>query len=311
MGKINILTYADGHYLQHVCVMLMSLKDVVSKSRDYHVHVFHANCDNDKLLKFNNTLKNYFPLNITYELQECHFGLGAKIRAKKAYMTSSIYDKILIYSNLPSETEKVVFFDADIVLFKDPALLFDINIDNYIVAAVKDQVFEDMTDLAQKTIGVMKDEYFNTGVMVVNLLKWRSLNIAQKSLDFAIEKWDLTPFHDQDAFNHTINGQWLEISPLWNPRIDNLIIDKDGSMQNYKKMEVYENNLSYLVHYSGPEKPWFYMAFHPKKQTYLKYLRMSEFRDYKFPDFNFSNFVKKQILKIRRKIYFIRKRRQF
>ena len=72
-------------------------------------------------------------------------------------------------------------------------------------------------------------------------------------------------------------------------------------------MEVYEKDISYLIHYSGPEKPWFYMSFHPKKVEYLKYLRVSEFKDYKFPDYNFKNIIKKQIIALRRKFYFFRK----
>lgn len=201
---------------------------------------------------------------------------------------------------------KLFFFDADIILEKDPAIIFDIDLGDNYVGAVKDQVFENFSQEAKNVLGIKAYQYFNTGVMLVNLIKWRNDEISKRSLDFAFEKWDLTPYHDQDAFNYVIKGNWKEISPLWNPRILNRILIQ-GEEKIYKKMEVYRKDLSFLVHYSGPEKPWLYMSFHPKKNEYLKYLKISEFKDYKFPDYNIKNLIKKQIIGLRRKFYFFRK----
>lgn len=257
------------------------------------------------------SLQGYFPPNITYELRECNFGLENKVQAKNEYMTSSIYDKILLYEELPTSIEKVAFFDADIVLLRDPADLYDLQMKDYVVAAVKDQVYDvKFTEEAKAAIGVGKEMYFNSGVMLVNMEKWRELNIAERALQFCIEKWDLTPFHDQDGLNYAIKGQWLEISHLWNPRIENVVKDEHGVEQKLTREEVYGQNLSYLVHYSGPNKPWFYMAFHPMKKLYLSYLRKSAFRDYEFPDYSPENVLKRQVLSLRREGYRFRKRLQ-
>lgn len=311
MSKVNILTFADGNYLQHACVLLMSLKDVASPQRKYHVYLYYTNCNDEDLEKVENSLLGYFPANITYELRECNFGLETEISAKQEYMTSSIYDKILLYEELPSELEKVVFFDADIVLLKDPAELFDMEVESYVVAAVHDQVYDmKFSQKAKEVMGVGKDNYFNSGVMLVNLQKWRELNISERALQFCIDNWDLTPYHDQDGLNFAVKGQWLEISHLWNPRVENVIRNDNGAEQLLTREQVYERNLSYLVHFSGPQKPWFYMGFHPKKRIYLKYLRMSEFRDYKFPDYSLKNVLRRQVLSLRREGYYLRKRLQ-
>lgn len=307
MEKINIVTYADGLYLQHACIMLMSLRDVTSKDRHYKVFIFYSNSTKDNLDKTTKSLSNFLPENITFNLIECDFGLNSEIKAKRKYLNPSIYDKILIYEHLPLDVKKVVFFDADIVLQKDPAHLFDLDLEDKYLAAVRDQVFETFSTESKETLGIRDYQYFNTGVMLVDVEKWRDNDISAKSLKFAKEKWDKTPFHDQDAFNYVIKGYWKEISPLWNPRISNKILDSEGREVIYNKMEVYDKNISYLIHYSGPHKPWKYMSFHPRKQEYLYYLRLSEFKHYKFPDFNGINLIKKQYQKMRRSIYFFRK----
>lgn len=306
MRKINIITYADGFYIQHACIMLMSLKNVVTATREYEVFIFYSNCDKKSLEKINTSLNGYLPENINFQLVKCDFNISSKLKAKSEHLNASIYDKILIYERIPANVKKVVFLDADIVLEKDPALIFDLDLEENYVGAVRDQVFEDFSKEAKSTLGINAHQYFNAGVMLVNLNKWRADNISKKSLDFAVKKWNLTPYHDQDAFNYVVKGNWKEISPLWNPRILNKVIVGDKE-KVYTKMEVYEKDISYLIHYSGPEKPWFYMSFHPKKVEYLKYLRVSEFKDYKFPDYNFKNIIKKQIIALRRKFYFFRK----
>lgn len=110
MEKVNIITYADGFYIQHACLMLMSLKDVVTKDREYEVIIFYANCDELSLKKLEISLGNYLPQNISYQLIKCDFGISNKLKAKSEHLNASIYDKVLIYNLIPPDVHKVVFF---------------------------------------------------------------------------------------------------------------------------------------------------------------------------------------------------------
>src|SRR5690606_32484539 len=116
-------------------------------------------------------------------------GLESELQAKMDYLNASIYDKLLIYGKLPQEVEKVIFFDADIVLQKDPAHLFGIDLENKILAAVRDQIFEKFSAESKLILGIKDYQYFNSGVMLVNVAKWREENISQKSVKFARDKW--------------------------------------------------------------------------------------------------------------------------
>lgn len=304
--RVYICTYADNQYIQHLAAMLLSLNEVSSSENNYHVTVFLGECSKKDLEKLSSTLSKYLSLNIRYKIIHCNFKLDDSLVAKKAYLSSSIYDKIVIYDKIDVDVDKVVFLDADIILKKDPAILYNESLNNNIIAAVKDPVFETFDKTARETLKLNKDQYFNSGVMLLDLEAWRREEITAKSLKFAKDKWDKTPYHDQDAFNYSIAGRWQEISPLWNPRTVNLIEDDFGKLVTLSKREVYKRNITYLVHYSGPDKPWLYMSFHPRKQDYLRYLRLSEYRDFKYPDFNWINFFKKQFLRVRRTAYFFR-----
>lgn len=303
---VNIMTYADGHYIQHACVMLLSLKDVVSSKVQYRIFLFYSDCSAEDLNKVRDTLNAHLGDNVSYKMIACDFGLERKLQAKKTYMKASIYNKVLIYDELPSPINKLVFLDADIVLLQDPASLYNIELGDKILAAVQDPVYKNFSETAKRTLEITSEEYFNSGVMVVNLQAWRKNNVSARSLEFCTEKWNLTPLHDQDAFNYVINGNWVELSPLWNPRTKNKI-KKNTEIKILSRKEVYEQNEAYLIHYCGADKPWNYISFHPAGKYYRKYLKLSAFSDYTYPDFNFKNFVKKQIMKLRLKFYYWRK----
>lgn len=306
MNRINLITYVDGNYIQHACVLLLSLADVVTYERSYRVFVYYSNCSREDLQKFERSLQSNLPPNITYELIELKRDLDSRLQPKDEHLSAEIYRKLFIYDNLPQELEKVLFLDADIVLRRDPAEIYDLDLKQKVLAAVHEPVFKLIPEKAQEVIGVASDDYFNSGVMLVNLPLWRNLKVSRKALEFCLDRWEDTPYHDQDAFNHVVRGNWLKISPLWNPRIENVIDNGDGQTTTLTKEEVYRRNLSYLIHYSGPGKPWFYMSFHPQKRAYLDYLEKSEFRDYQFPDYSPVNRIRRQVLLMRRAFYFLR-----
>lgn len=306
MNRINLITFADGNYIQHACVLLLSLADVIDYERPYRIFVYYSNCSAEALKKFDQSLQSKLPPNITYELIELNRKLDNRLQPKGDHLSAEIYNKLFIYDDLPHELEKVLFLDADIVLLRDPAEIYDLDLKQAVLAAVHEPVFELIPEEAQKTIGVSPDKYFNSGVMLVNLPLWRSMKVSSKALEFCLDKWEDTPYHDQDAFNYVVGGNWIKISPLWNPRIENVITTSDGNTTTLTKEEVYRKNLSYLIHYSGPGKPWFYMSFHPQKRIYLDYLEKTEFRDYQFPDYSTANRIRRQVLVMRRAFYFLR-----
>jgi lipopolysaccharide biosynthesis glycosyltransferase len=59
------------------------------------------------------------------------------------------------------------------------------------------------------------NRYFNAGVLLIDLDKWRSLRIMEKSMTYLQLRPD-TPYADQDALNVACDGQWKELREQWN-----------------------------------------------------------------------------------------------
>ena len=107
--------------------------------------------------------------------------------------------------------------------------------------------------------------YFNAGVLLMNLRKWRDEEIADRVLSFIRLHRARIVFEDQDALNAVLSGEWLELSACWNaqhpffhPRLKRELL-----LEEIKDPAV--------VHFSAGRKPWHWALEHPFKQDYRRY----------------------------------------
>lgn len=305
--KIYIATYSDGAYAQHACVMIRSLVDVASAENEYEVFYFLSDCEEATLKRVKNSVSD-LPDNIIVNVVECFFNLPASLKPKKSYMNASIYNKILIYNHLPEIISRIVFIDADILFSRDPIELNNNDLGEHFIGAVRERFYlmPNVDDELCKELKLNSySEYFNSGVMVIDLKRWHSENISSRALDFAVNSWGKTALHDQDAFNYVIGGAWKPLCPLWNPRALNEIKTSSGETEILSNTEIYNKGLEFIVHFSGHDKPWLYDSIHPKKSIYLKKLKKTNFSDYVFPDRTLKSWIRKKkkiILKLLRSV---------
>jgi lipopolysaccharide biosynthesis glycosyltransferase len=292
---VNIVTYADCDYLQHATVLAASLNDVADDDKSYVLYLYHTCRDELIVSKVEKTIAR-FTSNITIVFKYIVVNRDKRLKSKKAHLNDSVYDKLYIYDHLPESITKIIFFDADIVLRKDPAHLYETDLQNQIIAAAPDNVLK-FSPEARNAIGLENPEgYFNSGVMVIDLVKWRELRICERAIEFAIHKRHLTRLHDQDAFNHVIDGNWLKLSYMWNPRPKNKIQMPNGEVKSLYRCEVYHRDMSYLIHFSGGDKPWNYLCTNPGRKYYYRYLKRTGFKDFKPQDKTFLNFFRRTYL---------------
>jgi lipopolysaccharide biosynthesis glycosyltransferase len=265
---VVVVTYADKNYLAHAFVLLESIAETSSLGRVYYLYLVYNGGDQIQL----NCMQEHvagWPLNVHLHIIKAGSSTGA-LTAKKNYMKGSPYEKIKVFESLPSSLRKAVFLDADIVVTRDVAELFDTELEGYVVGAVREAFcyLKSGREEELRVLGLYNwENYFNSGVMLVNLERWRTCHISERALSWAATNWGRTRLHDQDAYNAVINGDWKMLNPLWNPRSLNNVpsICKNGLVE---ANEIYTRKRQYLIHYSGKDKPWRVPCFHPRKADY-------------------------------------------
>ena len=178
---------------------------------------------------------------------------------------------------MPLELDRVLYLDVDIIVKSSVFNLYHEDFDDSYAVVVTDTL--DLCRTQGKKLGLKeKDNYFNAGIMLINLNKWRRDNIEEKFFnDVTLIKKDII-FVDQDVLNYSLKGNVKYVSFEWNiqqtayhfTRTDLNLSDLQSAKDNPK-----------IIHYSGHIKPWdkWFRCWHPNASQYYKYWKASPFRN--------------------------------
>ena len=208
--------------------------------------------------------------------------LGKKVQANRAL---SAFSRLFAASFLDESIEKVLYLDADSLILSSFKELWETDMEDYYLAAVLDVG----PDYVKTAVGLPKDaKFINSGVLLINLKKWREEDIESKFIDF-LEKNNMQVYNnDQGIINATLNDSILIVDPKFNLMSPFLEKDYDdvikwNGLKNYYDKETIENAIKnpvflHFVHFING-RPWFKDTKHPCKDLYLKYASETQYKN--------------------------------
>jgi len=171
------------------------------------------------------------------------------------------YYRLFLAKLLPSEMDRVIYLDCDLIVKDDLKQLWEADFNNNYVLAVQDlwaPHISSMPGVPYQKLGLSANsKYFNSGVLVINLQKWRADDITAQTISYLkIYQQDIRA-HDQDVLNGLFADRWSELDPKWN--LTPAIIDLFSSWQESPfSEEVYQRLIDSpsIVHFATNRKPW-------------------------------------------------------
>ncbi|WP_312518568.1 glycosyltransferase [Anaerospora sp.] len=260
----NTFHVAFGVDEQYIKCMGITILSLVKNNPNitFIFHIFYGSITQNDLDKLNKLVTDNKTTVKLYRInQEVFNNLPTN-----GHITSATYNRLLVVNRLKNIVDKVLYLDADIVCLGDISEMLTINIDDYIVAAVKEA--EHAISNHIKNLNLTVEGYFNAGVLYINVNKWHANNISEKVIKVMIENYDRFTLVDQDGLNVVLDKNILYIDQKWNYLFD---INKDTIPSNIK-----------LLHYAGKTKPWSEWCVHPVKDYFVKYYQESPWRDIEF-----------------------------
>lgn len=205
----------------------------------------------------------------------CLHDVGAaftRLRVKRPFSTA-IYYRLCLPSLLQS-LSRIIYLDADTVVLRDLAPLFDLPVNDFPLAAMPDYALYYFELISAIPVGERRApvisylrnilgieyrgpaSYFNSGVMLLNLDAWRTLDIAARYVAF-IERFDDLQWPDQDALNLICGQRFLALDARWNAfarwcEAPSWVGPSDA-LAALQKDWVHD---PWIVHFSGDCKPW-------------------------------------------------------
>ncbi|KQV20882.1 hypothetical protein ASC99_20460 [Kitasatospora sp. Root107] len=203
-----------------------------------------------------------------------HLGLATQLRPAPVpdpnypvsdWISNAVYTRLSIPVVIPDET-RVLYLDADTMVLTDLRPLLRQPLLGSPVGAVLDPqnptIGYGIALPGWDQLGIpIGREYFNSGVMVLDLTRCRQLQTFEKAHRFLEEHPDKVKFWDQDALNFAVGNNWRRLEARWNTFALSPLAAQPGFAHYAEAFTPLEKLLAdeetaALIHFAGPDKPW-------------------------------------------------------
>lgn len=201
--------------------------------------------------------------------------------ASDFFYTKATYNRLLLPYIVDKKIEKILYLDADILCFNDIYDLYNLSLNEKIVAVVKDQEPEgtskkkhkDVSEVVSRKrlnrLGFSCSTYFNAGVLLINLPLWRKYKVSEQAL-INLQKYNIDfPLHDQDSLNSVLANKLILLEKKYNYMYS--VRFADNPLPDLSKIS--------LLHYASRYKLWQQWCDHPLQKDYLKYRNLTPWKN--------------------------------
>lgn len=181
------------------------------------------------------------------------------------HVTASAYYRISIPDLFDDTVGRVLYLDCDMVVKGDIAELWALDIDGYHLGAV-----ENLSGHTHRKLGIPQHEYFNSGMLLINLDLWRRDRIPDEVFRFKVENPERMALNDQCALNGVLHEKWKRLPLKWNHQKG--LYHRKKKLSALDPADVGEALLNPgIIHYVTDDKPWNRLRFHPLAGEYDRY----------------------------------------
>jgi lipopolysaccharide biosynthesis glycosyltransferase len=257
----NIITTSDNGFAQHTGVMLASL---ISNNPDcsFQVYIlvpvdFSAENVSKIVASFDDNFDAVRFIQVPDDLVN-----DLKI---DGHVTSATYLRLYIGALLPAALGRVLYLDSDIIIRGDITKLFHMDLLGFPFGAVPDPTADADRKIRTKISLDATARYFNGGVLLIDLPRWRSFDIEARAISYCRSNEDAITYWDQCALNHVVNGQFYVLDEKWN-------FQSKSSARHLRS--------ALIIHFTGAIKPWHPRCEHPLKDLYFEYVKTTPWMNF-------------------------------
>jgi lipopolysaccharide biosynthesis glycosyltransferase len=184
------------------------------------------------------------------------------------HISKITYARLLIAEILPSHISRVLYLDTDLLALVDLRALCNTELEDAPIGAVVDSFLDPATKEDRPGYETVPrvDNYFNAGVLLIDLDRWRERRIAEKALEY-LSRHPESPYSDQDALNVACNGQWRKLDARWNFQ---------GHVHT-RVEELAPGHRPFIVHFATRWKPWMVEALSCNASLYDSFRSRTRF----------------------------------
>lgn len=282
-NTIHVVLASDRNYAMALAVAICSAASNCDRMRKLVFHVIQGGIGADLRVKVESSLECVGFPDARINWLEGQIGCAADLKIARQYWTPMVYARLLIPELLPVEVEKALYLDCDLVVLDDLGKLWDTDVTQCSLLAVRDLIAHVSAPgglVNYRELGIPAEtKYFNSGVLLMNLKKWRECHISEQVFEYLKTHREIIQMVDQEGLNAILYADWGELDFRWNWQIP---------WRNYRlgmrKMPwIPESGMRSIVHFTTAEKPWLPGCDYAERKYFFEYLDHTEWAEWRVP----------------------------
>lgn len=253
--EVHDVVYSiDKNFLLGAAVSATSL--LINSRKKFNFHFFTDFLSSEHLEKFN-ALAQKFQTNVYLYLIDKTSFADFPVRAK---WTIATYYRFIAFNYLSATRKTVLYLDADVMCKASPDELLDITLGEKYAAVVPD--LDSVQQTCERRLGLpgMEGNYFNAGMIYLNLEQWRRNHFTEKALAMIGDKTTEYSFLDQDVLNILFHKNSLLLPGKYNQIYD--AAHHFGLKTSHQPDKAITDE-TVFIHYTSGSKPWLQWMRYP------------------------------------------------
>ncbi|KAI4319449.1 hypothetical protein MLD38_033046 [Melastoma candidum] len=257
-STIHVSMTLDANYLRGTMAAVLSMLQHSTCPENFEFHFLCSRFEPEVFASINSTFP-YLRFRVyRFDSNRVRGKISKSIR--QALDQPLNYARIYLADLIPSNVKRIIYLDSDLVVVDDIAELWEVDLEDKVLAAPEychanfTKYFTDLfwsdPELA-KTFDGRRPCYFNTGVMVMDVDKWRVGGYTQKVEEWMSVQKQKRIYHlgSLPPFLLVLAGNIKAVDYRWNQH------GLGGDNIEGKCRSLHPGPIS-LLHWSGKGKPW-------------------------------------------------------
>lgn len=289
LSEYNIVYASDNSFAPIMGTSIYSLLVNNTDAKRINVNILDSGIDKTNKSNINCIFKEFDNAVLNWiSVDSISNKIGIKVQNDRG--SFSQYSRLFIDDVLSKNVNKVLYLDCDTVITSSIKELWNIDLQNKVVGAVKDA----FSKYYRKVINLTKNDImFNSGVMLINLKRWRELKIKNKILKYIIYNNGKVQQGDQGALNAILSSNVVPLDPKYN--FVSILCEL-----SFKELKLYRRPVNFyakstidkaklcpvIIHYTSSFysiRPWFSNSNHSLKEYWKFYFDKTPWKDKKLP----------------------------
>lgn len=206
---MNVIYASDNRFAP---ILAVSLTSLYRTNKDVNVLIIENGISKENKELLNNIATKHSAPGIIY-------GKGRDIESdtgiamKKDRGSLAQFGRLFFEKLIPESWEKIIYLDCDTLILKSLEGLWKQDLGNYPAGGIRDAFSKEN----YRMLGIsIKDVLINSGVMLIDVTKWREQQIEKKIISYIRYCNGQMPQGDQGIINYVLRGKIRQLPPEFN-----------------------------------------------------------------------------------------------